>query len=120
VQVASSERLGRIAQEDVVIAIANKKRDTFLAQAEKAKAEESVATATEIEKAEPGKRLSISNANLSAVIKNLSLFSSAPRTLCSTEGTSLRERGVAWARETRLQRWSHRTQVSSSAPGAVH
>lgn len=59
VQIAESERQARIAQEDVAIAIANKKRDSFLAEAAKAKAESSVATATEIEKAERNKNLSI-------------------------------------------------------------
>lgn len=71
VQVAESERLARIAQEDVAIAIANKKRDSFLAQAEKAKAEESVSTATEIEKAERGKRLSIIVAEREAQERNI-------------------------------------------------
>lgn len=58
VEIVESERLTRIAQEDVAIAIAAKKRESFLAQAEQAKAEESVNTAGEIEKAERDKRLS--------------------------------------------------------------
>jgi uncharacterized membrane protein YqiK len=59
VQIVESERLARIAQEDVAIAIANKKRESFVAQAEQAQAEESVKTASEVEKAEREKRLSI-------------------------------------------------------------
>ncbi|WP_392531793.1 flotillin domain-containing protein [Nostoc sp. C117] len=58
VQIAESERLAKLAQEDVAIAIANKKRESFVAQAEQAKAEESVKTASEVEKAERNKRLS--------------------------------------------------------------
>ena len=58
VEIVESERLTRIAQEDVAIAIASKKRESFMAQAEQAKAEESVNTAGEIEKAERDKRLS--------------------------------------------------------------
>lgn len=48
------------------IAVANKKRDSFVAEAEKAKAEASVTTATEIEKAERGKRLSLITAEREA------------------------------------------------------
>ena len=58
VEIVESERLTRIAQEDVAIAIASKKRESFMAQAEQAKAEASVNTAGEIEKAERDKRLS--------------------------------------------------------------
>jgi uncharacterized membrane protein YqiK len=58
VQIVESEKLARIAQEDVEIAIATKKRQSYLAQAEQAKAQESVNTAGEIEKAERVKRLS--------------------------------------------------------------
>jgi uncharacterized membrane protein YqiK len=58
VQIVESEKIARIAQEDVEIAIAAKKRQSYLAQAEQAKAQESVNTAGEIEKAERTKRLS--------------------------------------------------------------
>jgi uncharacterized membrane protein YqiK len=58
VQIVESERMARLAQEDLAIAIANKKRESFVAQAEQAKAEESVKTASEVEKAERNKRLS--------------------------------------------------------------
>jgi uncharacterized membrane protein YqiK len=54
VQIAESERLARLAQEDVAIAVANKKRFCFVAEAEKAKAEASVTTASKIEEAERG------------------------------------------------------------------
>jgi uncharacterized membrane protein YqiK len=59
VQVAESERLARLAQEDVAIAVATKKKDSFLADAERAKAESSVTTAAEVEKAERSKQLAI-------------------------------------------------------------
>jgi uncharacterized membrane protein YqiK len=75
VQVAESERLARLAQEDVAMAVANKKRDSFLAEAEKAKAEFSVTTATtatEIEKAERGKRLSLIVAEREAQERSIS------------------------------------------------
>jgi uncharacterized membrane protein YqiK len=71
VQVVESERLARLAQEDVAIAITNKKRESFLAQAEQAKAEESVRTAGEIEKAERNKRLSIIAAEREAQEKSI-------------------------------------------------
>jgi uncharacterized membrane protein YqiK len=72
VQIAESERLARLAQEDVAIAVANKKRDSFLAEAEKAKAESAVTTATEVEKAERGKRLSLIVAEREAQERNIS------------------------------------------------
>lgn len=72
VQIAESERLARLAQEDVAIAVANKKRDSFLAEAEKAKAESAVTTATEVEKAERGKRLSLISAEREAQERNMS------------------------------------------------
>jgi uncharacterized membrane protein YqiK len=59
VQVAESDRLARLAQEDVAIAVANKKRESFEAEAQRAKAESAVTTATEIEKAERGRRLTV-------------------------------------------------------------
>jgi uncharacterized membrane protein YqiK len=59
VQVAESEKLARLAQEDVAIALANKKRESFIADAERAKAESSVETASKIEQAEREQRLSI-------------------------------------------------------------
>jgi uncharacterized membrane protein YqiK len=59
VQIAESDRLARLAQEDVAIAVANKKKESFLAEAQRAKAESAVTTATEIEKAERGKQLAI-------------------------------------------------------------
>jgi uncharacterized membrane protein YqiK len=59
VQVAESERLARIAQEDVAIALANKRKESFQAEAQRAKAEASVNTATEIEVAERTRQLSV-------------------------------------------------------------
>lgn len=72
VQIAESERLARLAQEDVAIAVSNKKRDSFVAEAEKAKAEASVTTATEIEKAERSKRLSLIAAEREAQERSIS------------------------------------------------
>ncbi|WP_239651623.1 flotillin family protein [Neosynechococcus sphagnicola] len=59
VQIAESDRLAKLAQEDVAIAVANKRRESFMAEAQRAKAEASVLTATEIEKAERSQRLSV-------------------------------------------------------------
>jgi uncharacterized membrane protein YqiK len=72
VQIADSERLARLAQEDMAIAVANKKRDSFLADAAKAKAEASVTTATRIEEAERGKRLSLIAAEQEAQERSIS------------------------------------------------
>jgi uncharacterized membrane protein YqiK len=59
VQVAESERLARIAQEDVAIALANKRRESFQAEAQRAKAESAVSTATQIEVAERQRQLAV-------------------------------------------------------------
>jgi len=58
VQIAESEKVAKLAQEDLAISIANKKKDTFLAEAEQVQAQEAVKTASEIEKAERNKNLS--------------------------------------------------------------
>ncbi len=72
VQVAESERLARVAQEDVAIAIAKKRQESFLAEAERAQAESSVQTATEIEVAERQKRLALITAEQDAENKRIS------------------------------------------------
>jgi len=59
VKIAEAERLARLAQEDVAIAVANKKRESFVAEAQRAKAEAGVTTATEVEKAERSQRLAV-------------------------------------------------------------
>ncbi|AFY71894.1 band 7 protein (plasmid) [Thalassoporum mexicanum PCC 7367] len=59
VQLAESERKAKLAQEDVAIAVANKQRESFEAEAEKATAEAAVITASELEKAERIQRLAI-------------------------------------------------------------
>ncbi len=58
VQIAESEKVARLAQEDLAISIANKKKETFLAEAEQIQAQEAVQTAGETEKAERNKNLS--------------------------------------------------------------
>ncbi len=58
VQIAESEKIAKLAQEDLAISIANKRKDTFLAEAEQIQAQEAVQTASEIEKAERNKNLS--------------------------------------------------------------
>ncbi len=72
VKIAESEREARLAQEDVAIAVANKKRESFVAEAQKAKAEGSVTTATEIEKAERTKNLSVIAAEREAQERRIS------------------------------------------------
>ncbi|MDJ0616108.1 MAG: SPFH domain-containing protein [Calothrix sp. MO_192.B10] len=71
VQIAESEKVAKLAQEDLAISIANKKQETFLAAAEQAKAEESVQTASELEKAERSKSLSIIAAEQQAQERNI-------------------------------------------------
>jgi len=58
VQIADSEKLARLAQEDVAIALANKRKESFQAEAQRAKAEAGVLTATEVEGAERKRQLS--------------------------------------------------------------
>ncbi|MEC4882485.1 MAG: flotillin family protein [Scytonema sp. PMC 1070.18] len=72
VQIVESERLVRIAQEEVAIAVANKKRESFVAMAEQAKAEQSVNTAGEVEKAERSKRLALIAADQEAQERSIS------------------------------------------------
>ncbi|MCL1469763.1 SPFH domain-containing protein [Argonema antarcticum] len=72
VQIAESEREARLAQEDVAIAVANKKRESFVAEAQKAKAEGSVTTASAVEKAERDKQLSIIAAEREAQERRIS------------------------------------------------
>jgi uncharacterized membrane protein YqiK len=59
VQISDSEKLARIAQEDVAIAIAAKRKESFLAEAQRAKAEAAVVTATEVEGAERKRQLAV-------------------------------------------------------------
>ncbi|MGB5900700.1 MAG: SPFH domain-containing protein [Geitlerinemataceae cyanobacterium] len=59
VEIAESEQLSQIAQQEAAIAIAQKERERLIAEAERAKAESAVVTATELEKAERQQRLSI-------------------------------------------------------------
>ena len=58
IEVAAAERESKIAQQESAIAIAQKSKDRFAAEAERAQAEAAVLTASEIEKAEREQRLS--------------------------------------------------------------
>lgn len=71
VQVAESERMARLAQEDVAIAIAQKRQDSLLAEAQRAKAEEGVTTATQLEIAERDQRLAVIAAQQEAEQKRI-------------------------------------------------
>lgn len=66
VRVAEAERLSQVAKQEAAIAIANKERERFVCEAERAQAESGVVTATEIEKAEREKRLSLISAEQEA------------------------------------------------------
>ncbi|MEQ8971323.1 MAG: flotillin family protein [Coleofasciculus sp. C1-SOL-03] len=66
VRVAEAERLSKVAKQEAAVAIANKERERFAAEAERAQAESGVVTATEIEKAEREKRLSLISAEQEA------------------------------------------------------
>jgi uncharacterized membrane protein YqiK len=59
VEVAEAKRLSQIAKQEAAIAIAAKEQERLIAEAERAKAESGVTTATEIEKAERQQRLSV-------------------------------------------------------------
>ena len=72
VQVAESEKIARLAQEDLAISIANKKKETFIAEAEQVQAQEAVQTASETEKAERSKNLSLIAAEQQAQEKDIS------------------------------------------------
>ncbi|AFY64723.1 flotillin family protein [Geitlerinema sp. PCC 7407] len=66
IEVAEAEKLSRTAQQEAAIAIAQKEQERFLTEAERAKAEASVTTATEVEKAERAQRLALINAQQEA------------------------------------------------------
>ena len=59
VQVAESERLAKVAQENAAIAIATKRKESLEAEAERARAESAVTTATELEVAERQRQLAV-------------------------------------------------------------
>jgi uncharacterized membrane protein YqiK len=59
VQIAEAERQARIAQEDVAIAIANKRKTSLEAEAQRAQAEEAVKTASDMEVAERQRQLAV-------------------------------------------------------------
>ncbi|MDX2096906.1 MAG: flotillin family protein [Leptolyngbyaceae cyanobacterium bins.59] len=71
VQLTESERLAKLAQEDLNIAIATKRRESFLAEAQQAKAESGVITATEVEKAERSQKLAVIAAEQTAQEKRV-------------------------------------------------
>ncbi|MCI3280905.1 flotillin family protein [Synechococcus sp. PCC 6717] len=71
VMVAESERLARLAQEDVAIAVATKKKESLMAEAERARAESAVTTAIEVEKADREKHLAIIAAEREAAEKRV-------------------------------------------------
>jgi uncharacterized membrane protein YqiK len=66
IEIAAAERESKIAQQEAAIAIAERERDRAYAEAEKAKVETAVITATEVEKAEREKRLSMISAEQEA------------------------------------------------------
>lgn len=71
VQVAESERLARIAQENAAIAIATKRKESLEADAERARAEAGVTTATELEVAERQRQLAVIAAERAAQEKRI-------------------------------------------------
>ncbi|GAB4477851.1 MAG: flotillin family protein [Elainellaceae cyanobacterium] len=71
VQVAESERLARIAQEDAAIAIATKRKESLEADAERARAEAGVTTAAELEVAERQRQLAVIAAERAAQEKRI-------------------------------------------------
>ncbi len=71
IEIAESERMARLAQEDTAIAISHKKRDSFLADAERARAQEAVLSAGQLEKADREKQLALINAEQEAQQVNI-------------------------------------------------
>jgi uncharacterized membrane protein YqiK len=65
-EIAIAEQASKIAQEQAVIAITNKEKERFEAEAQKAQAEASILTAQEVEKAEREKRLTLITAEQQA------------------------------------------------------
>jgi len=59
IAIAEAEQDSKIAQQQAFIAIANKEKERFAAEAQKAQAEEGVKTAREVENAERQKKLSL-------------------------------------------------------------
>ncbi len=72
IEVAEAERESRIAQQTAAIEIANKERDRFSADAERAEAESAVETATEVERAERESRLATIEAEKEAQKRRIS------------------------------------------------
>ncbi|MEG3435504.1 SPFH domain-containing protein [Pannus brasiliensis CCIBt3594] len=58
-EVALAEQASKIAQQEAAIAIANKEKERFTTEAERARAEATIVTAQELEKAEREKNLSL-------------------------------------------------------------
>jgi uncharacterized membrane protein YqiK len=71
VQIAEAERQARLAQEDVAIAIANKRKDSLEAEAQRAQAEEAVKTASDLEVAERQRQLAVIVAQQTAEEKRI-------------------------------------------------
>ncbi|CCQ52800.1 flotillin family protein [Crocosphaera watsonii] len=65
-EVATAEQQSKIAQQQAAIAIANKERERFDSEAEKAQAEAAVMTAQEVEKAQRAQRLVVITAEQEA------------------------------------------------------
>ena len=72
VEVAAAERESKIAQQEAAIAVAEKERERLTAEATKAQAEEAIATAQEIEKAQREQRLSLIEAEQEAEKRRIS------------------------------------------------
>lgn len=72
IQIAEAEQESKIAQQEAVIAIADKEKQRFLAEAEKAQAEEAVLTAKMVEDAEREQKLQVIAAEREAQEKRIS------------------------------------------------
>ncbi|MDB9312668.1 SPFH domain-containing protein [Spirulina sp. CS-785/01] len=71
IEVAAAEQESKVAQQEAAIAIANKEKERFAADAENAQAEEAVNTAKAVEEAERSRRLSIIDAEQKAQQKQI-------------------------------------------------
>jgi uncharacterized membrane protein YqiK len=72
IEIAQADKESKLAQQEAAIIINQKEKERFLAEAERAKAEEAVVSATEVEKTERSKRLALIVADREAQEKRVS------------------------------------------------
>lgn len=114
VQIADSEKLARLAQEDVAIALANKRKESFQAEAQRAKAEAGVLTATEVEGAERKRQLSTIAAQREAEERRI-----AAQNVVEIEGYRRRRQAETAKEAAVLEAEAIRTLADANRYGAI-